>query len=66
MLALPPAQLPGHYLPRMDHAEPLDVALEAMHVERLVRDDGRLLLLFTWGATSEPEAGESGTGDGPA
>jgi len=49
----------------MDHAEPPDIALEVMDVERVVRDDGRLLLLFTWGdATSEPGAGESVTGDG--
>jgi len=51
----------------MDHAEPLDIALEVMDVERVVRDDGRLLLLFTWGdATGESGAGESVTGDGPA
>jgi len=57
---------PRHYLPRMDHAEPLDTVLEVMGVERVVRDDGRLLLLFTWGdATDESGAGESVQGDGP-
>ena len=51
----------------MDHAEPLDIALEVMAVERVVRDDGRLLLLFTWGdGTGESRAAESVTGHGPA
>jgi len=61
------AHAPGHYLPRMDHAEPLDTALGVMDVERVVRDDGRLLLLFTWeDATGQSGAGESTAGDGPA
>jgi len=51
----------------MDHADPLDSALGVMDVERVVRDDGRLLLLFTWGdAEGESVATESATGDGPA
>ncbi len=51
----------------MDHGESCDISLEVMGVERVVRDDGRLLLLFTWGdATEESGAGESVTGVGPA
>lgn len=51
----------------MDHAEPPDAAREVMEVERVVRDDGRLLLLFSWGdGTDEARAGESAPGEGPA
>jgi len=62
-----PLRLRGTTFPGMDHPEPLDTAPEVMHVERLVRDDGRLLLLFTWGdGTGESKAAESVTGHGPA
>lgn len=51
----------------MDHAEPVDAALGVMAVEGLVRDDGRLLLLFTWGdVPAESGAAEPVSGDGPA
>jgi hypothetical protein len=47
----------------MDHAEPPDVAPEVMAVERVVRDEGRLLLLFSWDAgASASGADESGVG----
>jgi hypothetical protein len=46
----------------MDHAEPQDVAPGVMDVERVLREDGRLLLLFSWGGSSPPGADESGVG----
>jgi len=49
----------------MDRAEPVDAAVEVMDVERVVRDDGRLLLLFTWPGAGESGAGQSVLANGP-
>jgi len=47
----------------MDHAEPAEAAPEEMVVERVVRDDGRQLLLFSWRPSGPDDAA---TGDVPA